>query len=314
MNSAFTLHSLPGYRGEQQARALLDDILNDAVTHRQLYPSASTLRGFSQHSNRHQQQFTVQTDAGAFFIKCFEEASYAPFAAEQKSLLTMMATHTIAVCAPLASGTLERHGLAPMSYLILQHIPLAVHGDWFSAGQQLAQLHKHTSDKGYGFEGTTWCGETPQDNRWRDNWADFFLQQRLQPQFSRLADQGVRIARQQQALEAAYRLLREHQPDASLLHGDLWSGNIGFNPDRDLSYPVLFDPASYYGDAEADLAMTELFGRFPKSFYDGYQSITAIDDGYRQRAGIYQLYHLLNHALMYGGSYVAQAESLIRQL
>lgn len=314
MNSAFTLHSLPGYRGEQQARALLDAILTDAVSQRQLYPSASALRGFSQHSNRHQQQFTVQTDAGAFFIKCQEEPAFAPFAAEQKSLLSIMATHTIAVCAPLARGTLQRHDMPDMSYLILQHIPLAVHGDWFSAGQQLAQLHSHTTDKGYGFDGTTWCGDSAQDNRWRDNWADFFLQQRLQPQFSRLADQGIRVARQQHALEAAYRVLRDHKPAAALLHGDLWSGNIGFNPDRDLSYPVLFDPASYYGDAETDLAMTELFGRFPKGFYDGYQSISEISAGYRERAGIYQLYHLLNHAAMYGGSYVAQAESLIRQL
>ncbi|WP_430462086.1 fructosamine kinase family protein [Thalassolituus sp. LLYu03] len=314
MNSAFSLHHLSDYRDDQVSRELIGDILEHAVANRQLFPSAVNLNGFSQHKNRIQQQFTVQTEAGAFFIKCQDVAYRSHFEAEQRSLLALMGTHTMAVCAPLAIGTVERQGAADMSYLILQHIPLAVHGDWFSAGQQLAQLHGATSDKGYGFDGTTWCGETPQDNRWRDNWADFFLQQRLQPQFGRLAEQGVRIARQQHALECAYRVLRDHQPTPALLHGDLWSGNIGFNPDRQLSYPVLFDPASYYGDAETDLAMTELFGRFPKAFYDGYQSVTTIDAGYRDRMAVYQLYHVLNHALMFGGSYVAQAESLIRQM
>lgn len=314
MSSAFSLHSLPEYREDQQIRSLLSDILNDAVRNRQLYPSACNLLAFSQHHHRHQQQFTVQTEAGALFLKCQDERDQERYVAEEKGLLSLMATQTIAVCAPLAKGVVRTDSNSPMAYLILQHIPLAVHGDWFSAGQQLAQMHSHTTDKGYGFDCATWCGETEQDNRWNTSWTDFFISQRLQPLFDHLSILGVHFSQQQEALYKARQRLQHYQPAAALLHGDLWSGNIGFNPDRQLSYPVLFDPACYYGDAETDLAMTELFGRFPKKFYDGYQSVQTISGDYQQRKPVYQLYHVLNHALLYGGSYISQADEMIRQL
>ncbi|MCD8520857.1 MAG: fructosamine kinase family protein [Saccharospirillaceae bacterium] len=234
--------------------------------------------------------------------------------AEQDCLLRMIATHTMAACAPLALGSVKRQDLSSVSYLILQHIPLAVHGDWFSAGQQLAQMHQHTTDQGYGFEHITWCGESAQDNHWNNNWSEFFIGQRLQPLLSKLRERGIHFANGDRALQRAKDILEHHQPAASLLHGDLWSGNIGFNPDKHLSYPVLFDPASYYGDAETDLAMTELFGRFPTAFYDGYNSINPLPESYEQRRPVYQLYHLLNHALLFGGSYIPQTESLLVRL
>lgn len=311
MNSAFSL-SQDQSKDNDLTRSLLTSILDDAINSQRLLPAAATIRGFSQHRSTHQQQFTVQTDAGAFFIKCASSDYQQNFAAEQKSLLTMMATQTISICAPLAMGTI--HTTPAVSYLILQHMPLAVHGDWFTAGQQLAQMHSHRSDHGYGFDTTTWCGDTAQDNRWNEQWADFFIEQRLQPMFEKLEARHIQIADQERALEVSRLMLTNHQPPAALLHGDLWSGNIGFNPERQLSYPVLFDPACYYGDPEADLAMTELFGRFPKKFYDGYQSVCQIDSGYRERRDIYQLYHVLNHALLFAGSYVQQADSLIAQM
>lgn len=315
MNHAFALDErASGYHDDHTAQPLLRDVLADAVNNRLLFPSATDLRGFSRHQHKNQLQFSVQTAAGAFFIKC-QDLEYLPhFAAEQECLLRMLATQTMAACAPLALGSLKRADMQPMSYLILQHIPLAVHGDWFSAGQQLAQMHHHTTDKGYGFERMTWCGETAQDNRWNANWCDFFIGQRLQPLLTQLLNRGIRLAHSNRALQRAKEILDNHQPEAALLHGDLWSGNIGFNPDKHLSYPVLFDPASYYGDAETDLAMTELFGRFPKKFYDGYESVNSSADNHEQRKPVYQLYHLLNHALLFGGSYIPQAESLMAKL
>lgn len=313
MTSAMAIKPL-SFNDEQRAELLVQDILKDAVVRRQLFPSAQIVRGLSRHQHKHQWQFTVQTQGGAFFIKA-QELRYLPrFAAEQHSLLSILATQTLSVGAPLASGSVQRTGEAPMSYLILQHIPLAVHGDWFSAGQQLAQLHSHVSERGYGFERMTWCGELAQDNRWNDNWADFYLNQRLRPILSHCAEHRIHFPTADTALQYAANILSQHQPAASLLHGDLWSGNIGFNPDRQLSYPVLFDPASYYGDAEADLAMTELFGRFPQRFYEGYQSVAALSDGYEERRPVYQLYHVLGHALQFGGSYVQQASNLMAQM
>lgn len=313
MTSAIARQRLP-LSEDQQAEQRVQDIVNDAVMRRQLFPSAQLIRSFSRHQHKHQWQFTVQTQGGSFFIKA-QELRYLPrFAAEQHSLLTILGTQTMAVAAPLATGSVQRSGEPPMAYFILQHIPLAVHGDWFSAGQQLAQMHRHHSERGYGFERMTWCGEQAQDNRWNDRWADFYLHQRLRPLLQQAQDQGIRLPDTAQALDFAAHQLKDHQPEAALLHGDLWSGNIGFNPDRHLSYPVLFDPASYYGDAEVDLAVTELFGRFPQRFYDGYRSVKAMHDGYEQRRPVYQLYHLLNHALQFGGSYVQQATSLMAQM
>ena len=313
MTPVSAIQRLP-FSETQQEEQLVQDIVNDAVMRRQLFPSAQVLRGFSRHQHNHQWQFTVQTQGGAFFIKA-QELRYLPrFAAEQHSLLSILATQTIAVGAPLATGSVQRSGEPPMAYLILQHIPLAVHGDWFSAGQQLAQLHGHDSDRGYGFERMTWCGEQAQDNRWNNDWTDFYLNQRLRPLLQQLQEQGIALPGAAAALDGAAERLHQHQPQASLLHGDLWSGNIGFNPDRQLSYPVLFDPASYYGDAEVDLAMTELFGRFPQRFYDGYQSVRDISNGYEQRRPVYQLYHLLNHARQFGGSYIQQASNLMAQI
>lgn len=289
--------------------ATLQDILHDAVNNGKLFPPATEIQGYSHHHNKDQYQYSVQTAAGAYFIKC-QHAQYRPhFEAEQTSLLTLMATETLATCAPLVVGQFDE-----LSYIILQHLPLAVHGDWFSAGQQLAQMHQCRSEQGYGFDCTTYCGETAQDNRWNPQWADFFVHQRLAPLIQQLEAAGTTLTNSQRCLDICQQQLHGHQPPASLLHGDLWSGNIGFNPDKQLSFPMVFDPASYYGDAETDLAMTELFGRFPKKFYDGYQTVTQIDEGYHQRRNIYQLYHVLNHALLFGSNYIHQSQALIEEI
>lgn len=291
---------------QQHAYQTLQQILNDAVKQGKLFAPARDIQGFSHQQHQQQIHFSVQTGAGAYFIKCNDLSHQPQYQAEHTSLLTIIASETLATCAPLAVGAVD-----DQSYLILQHLSLALHGDWFSAGQQLAQMHQHHSGMGYGFDNTSYCGDTPQDNRWNDNWADFFIDQRLKPLINQLAAQGIHFSQQQACLASAQQLLADHHPAASLLHGDLWSGNIGFNNDKQLPYPMIFDPASYYGDAETDLAMTELFGRLPKKFYDGYQSISAPQDGYQQRRNIYQLYHLLNHALLFGDHYIEQSERMM---
>jgi fructosamine-3-kinase len=103
------------------------------------------------------------------------------------------------------------------------------------------------------------------------------------------------------------RLLENHKPQPSLLHGDLWSGNAGFTSEG----PVVFDPAVYYGDREADLAMTELFGGFPREFYDAYSKEWPVDDGYARRKHLYNLYHLLNHLNLFGGGYLGQVKATL---
>ncbi len=105
--------------------------------------------------------------------------------------------------------------------------------------------------------------------------------------------------------------LIDHAPVPSLLHGDLWGGNFGASDD---GIPVIFDPACYFGDREADMAMTELFGGFGADFYAAYQAVWPMDDGYRTRKTLYNLYHILNHLNLFGSGYLAQAEGMIDRL
>ena len=106
-------------------------------------------------------------------------------------------------------------------------------------------------------------------------------------------------------------MLADHQPDASLLHGDLWSGNANFCDDGS---PVLFDPATYYGDRETDLAFSEYFGGFAPTFYASYHEAWPLPEGYEARKPLYNLYHVLNHANLFGGNYVAEAQQMIERL
>ena len=163
----------------------------------------------------------------------------------------------------------------------------------------LAALHRSTNDR-FGWATDNWIGLSPQANGWSDDWAEFFLEKRLKPQAARCGLLGE--------LPDVHRILEGHRPQASLLHGDLWSGNAGFTP----LGPVLYDPAVYYGDRECDLAMTELFGGFPEQFYSTYRAEFPVVDGYERRKHLYNLYHLLNHLNIFGGGYLTQVRSTLR--
>jgi fructosamine-3-kinase len=143
---------------------------------------------------------------------------------------------------------------------------------------------------------------TPQQNSWCDDWAEFWRTRRMQPQLDLARRNGF-------DLEATFDL-GNHRPQPSLLHGDLWSGNAGFTAQG----PVVFDPAVYYGDREADLAMTELFGGFPRQFYQAYNDAWPLEEGYQRRKPLYNLYHLLNHLNLFGGGYLGQVSAALRLL
>jgi fructosamine-3-kinase len=128
----------------------------------------------------------------------------------------------------------------------------------------------------------------------------------------RLANRrGGHFPRQEQLLRAIPDLLANHHPQPALVHGDLWSGNAAISAAGE---PVIFDPATYYGDREVDVAMTELFGGFPPEFYRGYNQAFPLDGGYKRRKTLYNLYHILNHYNLFGGSYEYQANQMIEQL
>ena len=185
---------------------------------------------------------------------------------------------------------------------------------WEALGRGLATQHQ-TSCQTYGSsDGDNFIGRTTQPNAENSDWVAFFRDQRLGHMQQLLRDSGqldqyasAEIDTLRGRLEA-WLHLPEERP--ALLHGDLWSGNTMPGPDGE---PVIYDPAVYYGCREADLAMTQLFGGFPSTFYIAYREAFPLVSGYPERVPLYNLYHVLNHALLFGGAYLDQAMQTVRR-
>jgi len=242
-----------------------------------------------------------------YFVKVNTAENYEMFAAEAEALRAIAQTRTIRVPEVI---TLARSG--PHAFLVLEAIDLGPRrsGDWARLGQQLANMHQHTS-RNFGWHRNNTIGSTPQSNKEHHDWAEFFRDERLVPQFDLAAKNGFIFKKARKLLDSLPDKLGDHQPKPSLLHGDLWTGNAGFTRSGD---PIIYDPTTYYGDHETDLAFSEFFGGFPPAFYRAYQSVTTLDAGYEERKHLYNLYHVLNHANLFGSSYAHQAENIIDQL
>lgn len=248
-------------------------------------------------------------DGGRLFVKLNDAGRGAMFAAEAAGLGAIRQTGTIRV--PEVIG----HGVAgDRSYLALEHLPLAPCTDRGAArlGRALAAMHRHTHDT-FGWDGDNTIGSTPQPNGPLEDWAAFWGERRLGFQLSLAVRAGYRgLARPGEALVSAVpALLAGHKPPASLLHGDLWSGNQACLAGDE---PVVFDPAVYWGDRETDLAMTRLFGAFPEAFYAAYNESWPLAPGHAERQDLYNLYHVLNHLNLFGATYLGQARAMIERL
>jgi len=201
--------------------------------------------------------------------------------------------------------------LAGPDFLLLEYLPPAPPAPdyWERLGAALARLHSPAHPQ-FGFAHDNYIGSTPQPNGWMDDGFDFFAERRLMFQ-GRLARERGRLGppdgRRLELLASRLRDLIPEQP-ASLLHGDLWSGNVIAGPG---GQACLIDPAAHYGWAEADLAMTALFGRFPEEFYRAYETARPLAPGWRSRCGAYNLYHLLNHLNLFGASYLSAVQNVL---
>lgn len=244
-----------------------------------------------------------------FFVKHNRADLHDMFAAEGEGLREIRASEAIRVPEPIGSGTAGRS-----AYLVLEHVALSegqVDDELF--GRQLAQMHRRTQTR-HGWHRDNTIGSTPQINTHQDDWLVFWREQRLGYQLSLAAQRGHHGALQHKGEQLMARLDRffpGYAPAPALLHGDLWSGNYGALAD---GCPVIYDPAVYYGDRETDLAMTELFGGFSRTFYDAYREAYPLDPGYNTRKTLYNLYHVLNHLNLFGGGYGAQAENMLDRL
>jgi fructosamine-3-kinase len=244
------------------------------------------------------------------FVKTADANGLAMFEAELAGLAALRGSGAIRVPRVLGCGMRNGSARIELEYLDLRGLDRS---SGALLGCQLAELHRNVAER-YGFGADNFIGGSPQRNGWRDEWALFYAERRLRPQLRwarergmdhALVDQGEALAERCPAFFLGYR------PGPSLLHGDLWSGNASALPD---GTPVVFDPAVYYGDREADLAMSELFGGFPESFYAAYRTAWPLDPGYETRKTLYNLYHVLNHFNLFGAGYLGQSRRMIARL
>jgi fructosamine-3-kinase len=247
----------------------------------------------------------IVAEGGSFFLKHAGDEPGDTFEAEAEGLdLLREAAEGCGIGVPLALHARNR-GARP-GVLLLEWISPGVEseGYWRRFGRALATLHRKSAPGGgaYGLDHDNFIGRRPQHNGWLDDWATFFRDRRLAPQIAlarRSPHWATKWEPMVERLLARVDSLLPRRPHPSVLHGDLWGGNQLAGAD---GRPWLVDPADYVGDREADLAMTELFGGFGRGFYDAYRSAWPLEPGYEERREFYNLYHLCNHLLHFGGA------------
>jgi protein-ribulosamine 3-kinase len=259
------------------------------------------------------QTYALSTNKGQFFIKFNQNINSGMFAAEKFSLDLLSSTETIRVPKPLFTSILKPYGII----MAMEFIPLhaATVNTYSLLGTALANLHKNTTSSQFGFEVNNTLGSTPQINTWQNNWVEFFRENRLKFQIQLAANtfQHQQLNAQGQKLlkvvDFFFKDLDTVMP--SLLHGDLWSGNLAADHN---GCPVIFDPASYYGHSEMELSIMNMFGPVPHEFYQKYHKILPRTPEFNTRQLLYKLYHYLNHLNLFGTSYIDPCLSIIETL
>ena len=243
---------------------------------------------------------------GDFFVKTNELSKEAMFEVESLGLTALHQSNSVRVPQPICSGC-----DSALAFVVLEFLPLG--GGSTSSqetlGRQLADLHRTTADH-FGWEQDNFIGATPQPNLQSERWIDFLREHRLGHILHLAEGCGYAFRNAAGLLDNLDRFF-ESEPPPSLLHGDLWGGNAGALKD---GTPDIFDPAVYHGDREADLAMTRLFGGFSPAFYAAYAEAWPLAPGHEARSDLYNLYHILNHAVLFGGGYARQAQGMMDEL
>jgi protein-ribulosamine 3-kinase len=256
----------------------------------------------------------LDTASGPAFLKWGRGDVGASFEAESAGLAALRAAASPLLVPGVLAARDAREG--DPGFLLLEWVETAQPGAgyWERFGEGLAALHRAAEPEGrYGFRLDNRIGRLPQANGWRTPWPEFFRLRRLEPQIERAHQGGEwRPAWDPLADRLLVRLpdLLPATPEASTLHGDLWSGNALSAAD---GRAALVDPAAYYGHREADLAMTELFGGFGGGFYSAYRAAWPLEPGYEERREVYNLYHLLSHLNHFGAGYAGGVGAMLRR-
>lgn len=250
------------------------------------------------------------SDGRRYFLKWNTSADTRMFAVEKKGLALLASAQTSLRVPTVATTGKTDDDIG----FLLQEFIMEGPANSNSAsdfGRQLAHLHQHHQEK-YGLDYDNYIGRLPQSNSWHKNWIYFFIEERMEPQLKMATESGKLGTQTVAQFKSMYEKLPDIFPDEppSLLHGDLWGGNYFFDKN---GQATIYDPATYYGHREIELAFTHLFGGFPTNFYSAYTEEYPLESGFSERKDIYNLYPLLVHTNLFGGSYARQVEGVVRQ-
>ncbi|MGJ3252800.1 MAG: fructosamine kinase family protein [Elainellaceae cyanobacterium] len=254
------------------------------------------------------QAYALSDGDRAYFIKINQASRISMFELEALGLQQIAETKTIRVPRPICWGV-----ESDSAYIVLEWLDFGygTHQAWEEMGHNLAAMHRVISSKGFGWDQSNTIGFMPQINPWTETWTEFFRDHRIGYQLQLARKRGGHFPNEHKLMQTIPDILADYYPEPSLVHGDLWSGNAAVTK---LGEPVILDPATYFGDREVDLAMSELFGSFPAEFYQAYNHAYPLEPGYEQRKTLYNLYHIINHFNQFGGGYESQANRMINQL
>ncbi len=247
-------------------------------------------------------------DERQYFVKTNDSGRQDMFEAEVRGLQEMASSNSIKVPEPVCFGDDQSQ-----SYIVLEYLDMGGLANQNVLAEQLAAMHQKTAEQ-FGWVINNTIGATFQANAWNRSWIDFWSEQRLGFQLKLAAENGYGGVLQslgEKLLIEMPVLFTGREIKPSMLHGDLWGGNVAGLKD---GTPVIFDPAFYYGDREADIAMTYVFGGFTADFYASYQNAFPLDDGFAVRKTFYNIYHIINHLNLFGGGYHGQAIHMIEQV
>ncbi|MFE8104051.1 fructosamine kinase family protein [Brenneria goodwinii] len=240
------------------------------------------------------------------FVKFDVREMLPKFTAEADQLALLSRSNTVNVPEVYGVGSSRDNSFLLLEYLPVK--PLDAHSAW-CLGEQLARLHQWSDQPQFGLDFDNDLSTTLQPNCWQRRWSSFFAEQRIGWQLQLAAEKGMHFGDIETLIIRAEAQLAGHQPQPSLLHGDLWPDNCA-NSNNGC---YLFDPACYWGDRECDLAMLPLYPALPPQIYDGYQSVWPLDKGFIERQPVYQIYYLLNRANLFGGKHIVSAQQAIEQ-